>query len=178
VLIQGTSRLSALDPATGKEVWSLSRSSDPIASSVLSGKVLYVPGAKGLAALELQGKVAPKLLWEQAKLNPATSSPVILSGRIYCLRQGGFLVAGDLKTGKVVGELRLKGPFSASLVTGGGLLYCVNEDGQSQVVRPDDTDGQVVARGDLGETVLGTPAIVDGAIFLRGEKHLWKMAQR
>lgn len=177
VLIQGTSRLSALDPATGKEVWSLSRRSDPIASSVLSGKILYVPGAKGLAALELQGKAAPKLLWEQAKLNPATASPVILSGRIYCLRQGGFLVAGDLKTGEVVGQLRLKGPFSASLVTAGGLLYCVNEGGQAQVVRPDDKDGQVVARGDLGETVLGTPAIVDGAIFLRGEKHLWKMAQ-
>ncbi len=178
VLLQGMSRLSALDPATGKEVWSLKRSSDPIASSVLFDKVLYVPGAKGLAALELQGNTAPRLLWEQTKLNPATASPVILSGRIYSLRQGGFLVAGDLKTGEVVGQLRLKGPFSASLVTAGGLLYCVNEGGQAQVVRPDDKDGQIVARGDLGETVLGTPAIVDGAIFLRGEKHLWKIAQR
>ena len=176
VLLQGTTRLSALDPATGTEVWGLSRSSDPIASSVLSGNVLYIPGEKGLAALELQGNAAPKLLWEQAKLNPVTASPVVLSGRIYCLRQG-ILVAGDLKTGAVVGQLRLKGPFSASLVTAGGLLYCVNEGGQAQVVRPDDKDGQVVARGELGETVLGTPAIVDGAIFLRGETHLWKMAQ-
>jgi hypothetical protein len=100
----------------------------------------------------------------------------VLSGRIFCLRQG-VLVAGDLKTGEVVGQLRLKGPFSASLVTAGGLLYCVSEGGQAQVVRPDDKDGRVVARGDLGETVLGTPAIADGAIFMRGEKHLWKMAQ-
>ncbi|HEX5273293.1 MAG TPA: PQQ-binding-like beta-propeller repeat protein [Gemmataceae bacterium] len=177
VLLQGASRLSALDPATGKEVWSLSRPSDPIASSVLSGKVLYVPGEKGLAALELQGNAAPKLLWEQPKLSPATASPVVLSGRVYSLRQGGILVAGDLKTGEVVGQLRLKGPFSASLVTAGGLLYCVNESGQAQVVRPDDKDGQVVARGDLGETVLGTPAIADGALYLRGEKHLWKIAR-
>jgi outer membrane protein assembly factor BamB len=176
VLLQGTTRLSALDPATGKEVWALDRPSDPIASSVLSGNVLYVPGEKGLAALELQGNAAPKLLWEQAKLNPVTASPVVLSGRIYCLRQG-ILVAGDLKTGGVVGQLRLKGPFSASLVTAGGLLYCVSESGEAQVVRPDDKDGQIVARGDLGETMLGTPAIVDGAIFLRGEKHLWKMAK-
>ncbi len=77
----------------------------------------------------------------------------------------------------MVGQLRLKGPFSASLVTAGGLLYCVSEDGHAQVVRPNDEDGQIVARGDLGETVLGTPAIADGAIFLRGEKHLWKMAR-
>lgn len=111
-------------------------------------------------------------------MNPAMASPVILSGRIYCLRQGGFLVAGDLKTGEVVGQLRLKGPFSASLVTAGGLLYCVNEGGQAQIVRPDDKDGQIIAHGDLGETVLGTPAIVDEAIYLRGEKHMWKIAQR
>jgi outer membrane protein assembly factor BamB len=176
VLLQGTTRLSALDPGTGKEVWGMDRGSDPIASSVLSGNTLYVPGDKGLAALELQGNAAPKLLWEEPKLNPVTASPVVLSGRIFCLQQG-FLVAGDLKTGEVVGKLRLKGPFSASLVTAGGLLYCVSESGQAQVVRPDDKDGQVVARGDLGETVLATPAIVDGAIYLRGEKHLWKIAQ-
>jgi outer membrane protein assembly factor BamB len=176
VLLQSMSGLAAVDPATGKEVWTLRRPGDPIASSVLSGNVLYVPGEKGLAALELQGNMAPKLLWEQAKLNPVTASPVVLAGRIYCLRQD-MLVAGDLKTGKVVGKLRLEGPFSASLVTAGGLLYCVNERGQAQVVRPDDKDGQVVARGELEETVLGTPAIVDGSIFLRGEKHLWKMAQ-
>lgn len=176
VLLQGTTRLSALDPATGKEVWGLDRASDAIASSVLAGNTLYVPGDKGLAALELQGNSAPKLLWEQPRLNPVTASPVVLSGRIYCLRQG-ILVGGDLKTGAVVGQLRLKGPHSASLVTAGGLLYCVSEGGQAQVVRPDEKEGQVVARGELGETVLGTPAIVDGAIFFRGEKHLWKMAK-
>jgi outer membrane protein assembly factor BamB len=176
VLLQGTSRLSALDPATGKEVWGLARPSDPIASSVLSGNVLYVPGEKGLAAMELQGDMPPKVLWEQAKLNPVTASPVVLAGRIFCLR-GGILVTGDLKSGKVVGQLRLEGPFSASLVTAGGLLYCVNERGQAQVVRPDEKDGVIVASGDLSETVLGTPAIVDGAIYLRGHKHLWKLAQ-
>jgi outer membrane protein assembly factor BamB len=176
VLLQGTTRLSALDPATGKEVWGLDRASNPIASSVLSGNTLYIPGEKTLAALELQGNSVPKLLWEQHKLNPVTASPVVLSGRIYCL-QPGVLVAGDVKTGKVVGQLRLRGPFSASLVTAGGRLYCISESGQTQVVRPDDGDGQVVDRGELGEAVLGTPAIVDGAIFVRGEKHLWKMAQ-
>jgi outer membrane protein assembly factor BamB len=176
-LLQGATRLSALDPATGKEVWGLDRSSDAISSSVLAGNVLYVPGEKDLAAFELQGDSPPKLLWEQNKLNPVTASPVVLGGRIYCLRQG-ILVSGDLKTGAVVGQLRLKGPFSASPVVAGGLLYCVSESGQAQVVRPDDKDGQVVARGELSETVLGTPAIVDGAIFLRSDKHLWKMAQQ
>src|SRR5262249_23608736 len=92
VLLQRTTRPGPLDPATGKEVWGLDRASDPIASSVLSGNTLYVPGDKGLAALELQGNAVPKLLWEQPKLNPVTASPVVLSERILCLRSG-ILVA-------------------------------------------------------------------------------------
>jgi outer membrane protein assembly factor BamB len=174
--LQGTSRASALDPATGKEVWGLDRASDPMASSVLAGNVLYVPGDKGLAALQLQGDGSPILLWEKPKLNPVTASPVVLGYRVYCLK-GSILVTGDVKTGEVVGQLRLKGQFSASLVTAGGLLYCVSESGVAQVVRPDEKDGTVVTSADLGETILATPAIADGAIYLRSDKHLWKVAQ-
>jgi outer membrane protein assembly factor BamB len=175
VFLQGTTRATALDPATGKEVWSLDRASDPMASSVLAGNVLYVPGDKGLAAFELQGNGSPNLRWEKLKLNPVTASPVVLGDRIYSLRQG-ILVSGDVKTGEVVGQLRLKGPFSASLVTAGGLLYCLNESGLVQVVRPNEKDGQMISSGDFGETMLATPAIADGAIYLRSDKHLWKLA--
>jgi outer membrane protein assembly factor BamB len=176
VLLQGATRLSACDPATGREVWGLDRASDPIASSVRHGNVLYVPGEKGLCAFELQGNAPPKLLWDKPKLNPVTASPVILGDRIYSLRQG-VLVSGDLKTGEVVSQLRLKGPFSASLVAAGGLIYCVNESGLAQVVRPGAKEDTLVSSGAFNETVLATPAIADGALYVRSDKHLWKIGQ-
>jgi outer membrane protein assembly factor BamB len=175
VLLQGSTRLSAIDPATGREVWGLDRGSHPIASSVRQGNVLYVPGEKGLAALELQGDKPPKLLWEKPKLNPATASPVVLGERIYILRQG-VLASGEVATGEVKSELRVKGPFSASLVAAGGLLYCVNETGVAQVVRPGEKEDTLVSEGKLAETILATPAIADGALYLRSDKHLWKIA--
>src|SRR5262249_46875116 len=43
VLLQGSSALTALEAATGKEVWKLERPVHPIASAIQSGDMLYVP---------------------------------------------------------------------------------------------------------------------------------------
>jgi outer membrane protein assembly factor BamB len=177
VLLQGSTRLSACDPATGKEVWGLDRKSHPIASSALAGNVLLVPGDQGLVAFALQPNgTAPKLLWEKPKLSPSTSSPVVLDGRVYCLR-GAILVAGDVKTGEVIGQLRLKGAFSSSPVAAGGCLYCFNEDGLAYVIRPGSKDPVVLASGAFKETILATPAIDAGALYIRSDKHLWKLGK-
>jgi outer membrane protein assembly factor BamB len=177
VLLQGTTRLSACDPVTGKEIWGLDRASDPIASAVTDGRVLFVPGDKGMTALELQpGGRAPKLLWEQPRLSAAGASPVLLGDRIYSMR-GSVLVGGEKKTGKVVNQLRLKGTFYASLVSAGGLVYCINEDGLAQVVRPGEKEATLVASGEMGENILATPAIAGGALYVRSDRHLWKLAK-
>src|SRR5262249_44054504 len=145
VLLQGPTRLSACRPTTGEEVWYLERENDPIASSVVRAKTLYLPSQKGLTALELQPTPhPPKVLWEAPKLGPTMASPLVLGERVHGLR-GAVLVSGDVRTGAVTGQLRLQGPFSASPVAAAGLLYCVNENGQVQVVRPDDKDGKLLA---------------------------------
>ena len=176
VLLQGGTRLSAVDPHTGSEVWHLERESDPIASSVVADGVLYVPGAKGLAALKLRGRQRPELLWEKLPLSPQTASPLVLGEHLFSLR-GPILVKADRKTGEIRSRLRLRGPFSASPVAAGGLLYCTNEAGDVQVVRPAEPEDETVATNRLGETILATPAIAGGALYLRSDRHLWKIAR-
>src|SRR5262245_25584508 len=115
-LLQGSTKLTACEPLTGKEVWAIERKWHPIASSVLTGNMLLVPGEEDLYAYELQaGGALPKLLWQQSRLNPATASPVVLDGKVYVLR-GSILTVGLLKTGEVISQFRLKGNFSASPV--------------------------------------------------------------
>jgi outer membrane protein assembly factor BamB len=176
-LLQGYNKLSACEPLTGKEVWTIQRKWHPIASSVMAGTMLLVPGEEKLCAYELQtGAAPPKLLWEQARLNPATASPVVSDGKIYVLR-GSILVVGELKTGDVLSQLRLKGNFSASLVAAGGLLFCVNEDGIVHVVRPGNNDPVIVDRCPFAETILCTPAATNGALYLRSDRHFWKIGK-
>jgi outer membrane protein assembly factor BamB len=177
-LLQGSTKLSACDPLTGKEVWAIKRKWHPIASSVLIGTTLLVPGEEKLCAYELQADAAPpKLLWEQARLNPSTASPVVIDGRIYVLR-GAILTVGRLKTGDVLNQLRLVGNFSSSPVVAGGLLFCVNEDGTVHVVRPAENDPVLVESCPFEETILSTPAATDGALYLRSDRHFWKVGKQ
>jgi hypothetical protein len=139
--------------------------------------MLLVPGEEKLCAFELKtGAAPPKLLWEQARLNPATASPVVSDGKIYVLR-GSILVVGELKTGDVLRQLRLKGNFSSSPVVAGGLLFCVNEDGIVHVVRSAQNDPVLVARCPFEETILCTPVATNGALYLRSDRHFWKIGK-
>ncbi len=182
VLLDGSTRLSAIDPETGREVWGVAGQFHAIASGLFCNDMLYVPGSgmgqKGLLAYQVTSRMtAPRLLWEKLKLNPSTASPVAHAGRLYTLR-GAVLVTADARSGEILGQLRLKGPFSASLILAGGRLYCVNEAGLAQVVKPDGKDGKVVEQCPFAETILATPAISGGAFYIRSDRHLWKIGKR
>ena len=89
---------------------------------------------------------------------------------------GGVLSCGDVTNGNRLWQLRLKGPFSASPVSAGTHLYLVNEKGVAQVVDTMKPEGAVVGELDFRDTVLGTPSIAGGALYVRSDKKLWKIA--
>ena len=90
---------------------------------------------------------------------------------------GGVLSCGDAADGKRLWQLRLKGPFSATPVAAGNLLYCVNEKGLLQVVDIAQPEGAVISEMNLGQMILSTPSIAHGALFVRSDGKLWKLAQ-
>ncbi len=177
VLLQGLEQLDAIDPHSGKIIWSLKRPSDAIASSIVAGNTLYVPGGEGLTAFELRGNQAPEPRWRNRRLNPSTASPIVLGERIYSLR-GSLLVAANRLDGELIGRLRVKGPFSSSPVAANDLLYCFSEDGTATVVQPSASgEDTILSTGELGETILCTPAIANQAMYVRSDQHLWKIQQ-
>jgi hypothetical protein len=51
----------------------------------------------------------------------------------------------------------------------------VHEKGLLQVVDSTAPEGEVVGELDFGQTILSTPAIAHGALYLRGDSMLWKL---
>ena len=47
----------------------------------------------------------------------------------------------------------------------------------AQIVNLKGTKGKVVSELDFAETILCTPAIANGALFVRSDGHLWKVGQ-
>lgn len=178
VALQSSKGVSAIDPATGKTVWNYSDKAATIPSSVVAEGILLVPSL-GITALRPRSDSnEPEELWRSSRLRPATPSPVVLGGRIFTINQAGVLTCGDLRNGQRLWQLRLKGPFSSTPVGWGKYLYLVNENGLLQVVNTEPKEeGVVVSQMDLAETILCTPAVYGGALYLRSDRHLWKIAE-
>lgn len=176
VLLQSYAGLAAVEPATGKVVWNYDDKASSVPSTTASNGRLFVP-SQGLTVLEPVSDGPPKQLWRSAQLRPGTPSPIVLADQVITLNDGGILTCGDAKDGKRLWQLRLKGPFSATPVVAGNLLYCVNEKGLVQVVDPSKPEGEVVSELDLGQTVIGTPSIAANSLFIRSDGKLWRIGR-
>ena len=176
VLLQSFKGVAAVNPATGAVLWSYDDKASTVPSTTAAGGRLYVP-SQGLTVLEQVPGAAPKQIWRSAQLRPGTPSPLVLENRVLTLNDGGILSCGDAADGKRLWQLRLKGPFSATPVVAGGLLYCVNEKGLVQVVDPSKPEGEVVSELDLGQTVIGTPSIAANSLFIRSDGKLWRIGR-
>ena len=69
------------------------------------------------------------------------------------------------------------GLHSASPVTAEGRVYFQNESGVGFVVKAGKTY-ELLAQNDLGERSLASYCVMDGAIFIRTENHLWRIGQK
>jgi hypothetical protein len=59
----------------------------------------------------------------------------------------------------------------------GNHLYCINQKGGSQVVDvADPKQGKVVGTGQLNGVIQCSPAVSAGALYVRSDGHLWKIA--
>jgi len=175
VLLQSRSQLTAHQPRTGRLLWRYEISCHTIASLTTWGDRLYLP-ANGLHAFRYDWAThRAELLWYQRRMRSGNASPVACGDRAYVLKPPGILVAADTADGRVLWQLRLKGPFWATPVVAGGHLYAVNYDGLVQVVRL-GRRGQLAGTGRIDERILASPAVADGALYFRSDQHLWKVA--
>jgi outer membrane protein assembly factor BamB len=175
VLLSSSGKTTAYEPRGGKEVWTQALGAG-IPSASARGDVVYLPGGT-LKALRLaRGSLAVEELWENNKLAPGNASPLVHRDRVYVLNKAGVLTCGSAADGEIAWQVRLKGPFWASPVIAGDHLYAFNQDGISQVVRLGDK-GEIAAENKLGESIMGTPALGAGGLFVRTEKHLWRIGQ-
>ena len=56
-------------------------------------------------------------------------------------------------------------------------MYLINEKGLLQVVDISKPQGEIISELDLAQTFLGSPAIANGAVYVRSDGKLWKLAK-
>jgi outer membrane protein assembly factor BamB len=172
LVVQAQGSVTGYDLASGAKRWDFADDGiSSIASPATAGGLILVAG-RDMLALRPAEAGPPELAWRNPRLSSGTATPLAAGGRVYAIKDGGVLVCGDARTGKLIWSHRLHGAYSASPVLAGGKLYLVNEEGETTVLRPSDPPERIATNA-LGVTMLATPAIARGCIFLRSDGRLY-----
>ena len=177
----------------GKELWRIARMSMPTASPFAAHGLLYVgtgsqgdanrpfyavkPGAAGDISLKPGETSNQFIAWSHPRASGYTPSALVHNGRAYLVHDTGILTVLDAKTGKQLFKVRVGGggqTFSASPVGVGPRVLLLTEEGTTFVLDASD-EYKEIARNDLGEMSLASPAIAGNAIYIRTESKLYKI---
>jgi len=117
--------------------------------------------------------------WKVDKHLPYVSSPLFYDGRVYTIKNGGLASCYDAKSGAQhyqAERMDASGDYYSSAVAADGRIYVASQRGTVVVIAAGDAL-KVLARNDLREPIFATPAIIDGRLYLRTEKHLFVFGQ-
>lgn len=120
------------------------------------------------------------VVWQVNKHLPYVSSPVVSNGRIFTMKSGGLASAYEARSGSPIyqGErVEASGDYYASAVAVEGRVYVASQRGTVVVLDATGDRLKVLARNDVKAPVFSSPAIVDGVIYLRTDKHLFAFGE-
>ena len=179
MVMSGSRCIVSFDPHDGSRHWEIDGPTEQfVASMVFDGELFFMTAGfpdYHVMAIRADGSgdvTDSHVEWHVTSARCYVPSPVVVNRCLLIADDRGTANCFDAKTGAVLWKERLGKHYSASLVHADGLAYFVADDGIATVVRPGDKL-QVVAKNPLGEYVFASPAISDGKIFLRGERHLY-----
>jgi outer membrane protein assembly factor BamB len=177
----------------GKELWRVTGMSMPTASPLAADGLLYVgtgsqgdanrpflaiaPGASGDISLR-EGEGSNEFIrWRHPRASGYTPSALVHDGRAYLVHDTGILTVLDATSGKQIYKVRIGGgghTFSASPVAAGNRVLFLTEEGMTFVIETGDAYKEV-AKNDLAEMSLASPAIAGGSIYIRTETSLYRI---
>lgn len=183
LMAPGPDHFAAYDPATGKELWRVLAPGWSVVPqpAIGHGLVIYNHDYDNpeLMAVKLGGSgdvTESHVAWRIKKGAPSTPSPLLVGDELYFVSDKGVASCVDAKTGELHWTERIGGNYSASPVLVDGRVLFLNETGEATWVRA-GRKFEPLAKNQVPGRTLATPAFCDGAMYLRTDEHLYKIAK-
>ena len=186
VVSPGSSFVCAYDPQSGRELWHVKYEGYSVIPRPVfgHGRIYLSTGydSPKLLAIRIDdsapdadaAKNAPTIDWTLSRGAPNTPSPLLVGDELYVVSDSGIASCIDAVTGKVHWQNRIGGNYSASPIHAAGRIYFQSEDGVGTVVRA-GKKFEKLATNKLEEPTLASYAVADSALFIRTEKHLFRI---
>ena len=186
MILSGSKCVASYDPRDGSRHWILDGPTEQfVASLVYNGQLLFLTAGfpeRHILAIRPDGHgnvTNTHVVWRTKKGCSYVPSPIASADgkRFLVVSDEGIASCFEASTGERHWMERIGPHYSASPVCAGGLVHFLSDEGVTTVVRPGPRF-EVVARNELGENCYASPAVSQGQIFLRAQKHLYAIGTR
>lgn len=180
LITNATESIIAYDPASGKELWRAKGVDSNAIHTPVAGNGLVIVTAgypvKKVIAVR-PGEVAPdkRVAWEYNKGTGYVLSNIVYGDSLYLVTDNGIVTCLDARTGEVRyegGRVPVPSRFMGSPVAFNDFIALTSVDGDTFMVRSGPKH-EIVRTNSVDEPVYASPAISNGRIYIRGQKHLF-----
>jgi outer membrane protein assembly factor BamB len=180
MVLSGDKCVSSYDPNNGKRHWIIDGPTEQFVASIVYNEkadLLFVTGGypdHHILAVKPDGEgnvTKSKIVWRTNRGVSYVPSPISVGDYFFVVSDSGVAHCFEAATGRMMWQERM-GEHHASLVSAEGFVYFLNDNGLTHVVKAADKY-ECIAKNEIGEKTFASPAISDGQIFLRGDKHLF-----
>ena len=180
LMLSGSKCVASYDPRTGSQLWYIDGPTEQfVASPVENGKLLLLTAGfpdHHIIALKPDGSGTldeGAIVWRTTKNCSYVPSPVICGKYFLVVSDNGIASCYDSNEGTLHWTKRLDTMnHSASLITAGGLVYFLADNGVMRIVRPGPSF-ELVAENLLGEDCFASPAVSNGRLYVRGRTSMF-----
>jgi outer membrane protein assembly factor BamB len=184
LILSGAKQTIGLNPENGTLLWFAEGPTEKVvcSPSVGHGQVFAFGGSPDTRAFSLKlggrGDITQShVVWTRERGMPYVPTPLLYGDYLHIVDDSGIYTCMEPKSGKVLKNLRKGGNTYSSPIGIDNKLYSFDDTGKCTVFE-NNAEYLVLAVNELNEPVQTTPAVSDGCIFVRGEKHLWCIGRR
>lgn len=179
MVLSGSQHVASYNPETGERLWWVDGPTEQFVSSmVFDGEKFYLTAGYPtyhVMAIDPRGAgnvTQTHVVWHKTNAKCYVPSPVVVDGYLFVADDHGIANCFDTRTGERLWRERLGRHFSTSLVSADGLVYFLDDDGRTSIIRP-GPEPDVLATNGIGEECRASPAIAQGCLYFRGTQHLF-----
>ena len=188
LVLNGEFGVQGYDPETGEDLWycqSFNGRGTPVPAWT-HGVLVTINGKPGdIYAVKPGGTgdvTDSHMAWHTKRGGGRDlPSPVAIGDYIFTVNMSGIATMYDAPSGKEIWKERLGGNFSATPFIANGLIYAMDEEGTTHVIRPGEKL-DVVAKNSLGnrsgEIFRASATPSSGQVFIRSDKALYCVGPR
>ncbi|MDP7014316.1 MAG: PQQ-binding-like beta-propeller repeat protein [Pirellulaceae bacterium] len=174
--------VQGFDPVSGERIWSIYSQGEGVTPSIVvgDGLVFSCSGfeAPTIRVIRADGKgdvTRSHMAWEQTKGVPSLASMLYVKPHLYSVSDKGVVTCFRAATGEIVWQDRIGGKHSSSPIYAAGKIYFLTEaEGETTVIAAGPSL-KILARNRLDEKCKASMAVSQGNIFIRSEKHLFRI---